>query len=388
MSSPILPGQTLGMLGSGQLGRMFAISARRLGYQVHVFSPEANSPTGQVADREYVASYDDEDALAEFARHVDVVSFEFENVPAATSEIIGRHTRMHPNPGLLHITQNRLREKQAIQKAGLPLARFASVTSDEELRRAVEQIGCPAVLKTASSGYDGKGQVVIRRPEDADSAWTSVGRAECVLEEMIGFQCELSVVAARNASGAYADYGPILNTHANHILDVSMVPAGLPDAVTTSAREITRSFFEQLDVVGVTCIEFFLDPERGLLINEVAPRPHNSGHLTIDAHMTCQFEQQVRAICGLPLGAATLRQPAAMANLLGDLWIPGEPDWVRLLAERDVKLHLYGKREARAGRKMGHLTVLSRSAAEAAMRASRLRNSLANPPEPQAGETA
>ncbi|RLS75223.1 MAG: 5-(carboxyamino)imidazole ribonucleotide synthase [Planctomycetota bacterium] len=373
MTRPILPGATLGMLGSGQLGRMFAIAARRLGYRVHVLSPDTNTPTGQVADLEICADYHDLDRVAEFARSVDVVSFEFENVPAETTEICQRYCPVRPAGSVLFTSQNRLREKTFLRDAGLPVTPFVAVRSVEDLTTALQQQGTPAVLKTADWGYDGKGQVVIRSVADAGAAWSTLDVPQAILEKFIDFECELSVVGARGLDGEFVSYGPMGNSHCHHILDISVCPAVIPAAVAAEAIAISRAVLEKLDVVGVMCVEFFLTKSGQLLINETAPRPHNSGHLTIDAHVTCQFEQQVRAICGLPLGSSELRSPSAMANLLGDVWEGGEPDWVAALKHSNLKLHLYGKQEARAGRKMGHLTVLADQvqAAEQIVRAAR-----------------
>lgn len=363
--TPILPGATLGVLGSGQLGRMFAIAARRLGYRVHVLSPDDDTPTGQVADQEVRADYLDLDRVAEFARSVSVVTFEFENVPAETTSICERFAPVRPAGSVLFTSQNRRREKTYLRDAGLPVTPFLPVESPEQLAAALQQFGTPAVLKTADWGYDGKGQIVIRSAGEATAAWQKLAVPQAILEAYVDFECEVSMVAARGMRGDFASYGPIGNSHSHHILDVSVCPARVAPAVAHEAIEIARAVLEKLDVIGVLCVEFFLTKDGRLLINETAPRPHNSGHLTIDAHVTCQFEQQVRAICGLPLGASDQRSPSAMANLLGDLWERGEPNWPAVLGHSQVKLHLYGKREARAGRKMGHLTALASTVDEA-----------------------
>ena len=365
MRNPILPGATLGMLGSGQLGRMFTIAARRLGYRVHVLSPDTETPTGQVADVEVRADYLDLERVAEFARNVSVVSFEFENVPAETTEICQKYCPVRPAGSVLFTSQNRKREKTFLRDAGLPVTPFTSVGSQDELIAALQKQGTPAVLKTADWGYDGKGQVVIRTINDAAKAWSELNVPQAILETFIDFECELSVVAARGSDGQFVSYGPIGNSHSHHILDISICPAAITLSVANEAIEITRAVLEKLDVVGVMCVEFFLTKSGKLLINETAPRPHNSGHLTIDAHETCQFEQQVLAICGLPLGSSELRSPSAMANLLGDVWEAGEPNWVAALNHPNLKLHLYGKQEARIGRKMGHLTVLGETVEQA-----------------------
>lgn len=359
MSGPILPGATIGVLGSGQLGRMFAIAARRMGYRVHTLSPDDDTPTGQVADRETQAAYDDLDAIRAFAQAVDVVTFEFENVPSATVEEASRWAPVRPGGLALHTAQHRLREKRFLAAAGFPVAPFRAVNTLAELENAVATLGTPAVLKTAGWGYDGKGQAKINSPDQAAAAWQAVGGGEAVLEGFIDFQCEVSVVAARGLDGQTADYGVIANTHANHILDVSSAPARVSPRVAAEAAEIARGILSALEVVGVLCVELFLTRDDQLLVNEVAPRPHNSGHLTFDAAVTSQFEQQLRAICGLPLGSTELLRPAAMANLLGDLWQQGTPDWAAACRFPDVKLHLYGKAAARPGRKMGHLTTLA-----------------------------
>jgi 5-(carboxyamino)imidazole ribonucleotide synthase len=373
---PILPGATIGVLGSGQLGRMFAIAARRMGYRVHTLSPDSDTPTGQVADVEVTASYDDLDAVRAFARRVDAVTFEFENVPSATVEAIEALAPVRPAGRVLHIAQHRLREKTFLREAGLPVAPFCVVRSRADLEAAVAQLGCPAVLKTAGFGYDGKGQARVTAPEQAPEAWAAIGGGEAVLEAFIDHQCELSVVAARGLDGAFVHYGVVENRHRNHILDLTIAPASIAARLAAEAVEMARAVFERLQVVGVLCVEFFLTRDGRLLINELAPRPHNSGHFTIDACMSCQFEQQLRAVCGLPLGSTEQFRPAAMANLLGDLWSQGEPDWAAVCARPDTKLHLYGKLEPRPGRKMGHLTALAHSAEQAAQAALAARASL------------
>ncbi len=375
MSRAILPGATIGMLGSGQLGRMFAIAARRLGYRVHVFSPDSDSPTGHVADLEVQANYDDLDAVAAFAQQVDVVSFEFENVHAATIDAVERFAPVHPAGRVLYTAQQRVREKTFLRSAGIPVSPFRIIQTREDLEQVTEE-ELPGVLKTAAWGYDGKGQVKVESLADLESAWNEIDNAEAVLERFVHFELELSVVAARGHDGELAFYGPMENRHHNHILDVSVTPFNLAPAVAEEAREIARKIMTELDVIGVLCVEFFLANDGKLLVNELAPRPHNSGHLTVDAHLSCQFEQQVRTICGLPLGSAQQKRPAAMVNLLGDLWQDGEPNWSAALAESNLKMHLYGKREARVGRKMGHMTVLADTPEEAVERALAARRSL------------
>jgi 5-(carboxyamino)imidazole ribonucleotide synthase len=356
---PILPGATIGVLGSGQLGRMFAIAARRMGYRVHTFSPDEDTPTGQVADLEMVASYDDLDAVRKFASNVSVVTFEFENVPTETAQAAESRAPVRPGGSILHTTQQRIREKSFLKSTGLPTTPFREVRSSDDLARALSELGCPAILKTAAFGYDGKGQVRVESRERAEEAWSAIGRQEAVLEAFINFDCEISVVAARGEDGAFVHYSPAENQHSRHILDVSIAPARVAPRVAAEAIEISRCVLEKLGVVGVLCVEFFVTRDGRLLINELAPRPHNSGHLTVDACLTSQFEQQLRAVCGLPLGSTAMHCPAAMANILGDLWSEGEPDWAAACAFPNVKLHLYGKLAARPGRKMGHLTALN-----------------------------
>ncbi len=360
----VLPGATIGVLGSGQLGRMFAIAARRLGYRVHTLSPDQDSPTGQIADVEISAPYDDLDAIRAFASAVDVVTFEFENVPAATAEAAASRAPVRPSGEVLHITQHRLREKRYLAKHGFPVAPHAAVRSLQELHETLETIGAPAILKSAGFGYDGKGQFSISTPVDADEAWRKLGQ-EAVLERRVDFECELSVVAVRGQDGEFAHYGAVRNHHVRGILDLTVAPAAIPPAVEKEAVRIAHAVLDQMEVVGVLCVEFFLTRDGQLLINELAPRPHNSGHFTIDACVTSQFEQQLRAVCGLPLGAAGQFRPAAMANLLGEIWEAGEPDWAAACAHADAKLHLYGKLEPRPGRKMGHITVVAETPAGA-----------------------
>jgi 5-(carboxyamino)imidazole ribonucleotide synthase len=375
-SSPILPGAAIGVLGSGQLGRMFAIAARRMGYRVHTFSPDSDTPTGQVADVEIKASYDDLDRVREFARGVKVVTFEFENVPAAAARAAAECALVRPAGSVLHVTQHRLREKTFLSHRGFPVTPFAAVNSIEDVPAAASTLGFPAVLKTASFGYDGKGQDTIRSLAEAEAVWNAGRGAERVYEAFVDFEREVSVVAARGGDGSFADWGVIENTHRNHILDLSVSPADVPPQVAQEAVEIARGILEALDVIGVLCVEFFLTRAGKLLVNELAPRPHNSGHLTIDAHVTSQFEQQLRAVCALPLGSTRRLQPAAMANLLGDLWAAGEPNWAAACAFPDVKLHLYGKADPRPGRKMGHLTALAGTPGEAARLARSARDAL------------
>jgi 5-(carboxyamino)imidazole ribonucleotide synthase len=380
-SQTILPGSVIGVLGSGQLGRMFAIAARRMGYRVHTFSPEIDTPTGQIADVEIKGRYDDLIAVRGFASDVDVVTFEFENVPAATAQAAAECAPVRPGGSVLHVTQHRLREKTFLRDHGFPVTPFKAVNSLADLEAGLNEFGYPSVLKTAGFGYDGKGQTKITSPGQAEPALLAAGKQEMILESWVEFECELSVIGARGMDGSFTHWGAIRNDHRNHILDVSTAPANLPPEVGRAAVDIARAVLDQLDVVGVLCVEFFLSKDGRLLINELAPRPHNSGHLTFDACVTSQFEQQLRAVCGLPLGSTELLKPAAMANLLGDLWPSvrgesGEPDWSAACAFPNVKLHLYGKLAPKPGRKMGHLTAMAESADQAAALVRAARESL------------
>lgn len=388
MTEPLLPGSTIGVLGSGQLGRMLALAARPMGYRVHVFSPGKDTPAGRVADHEHEAPYEHLAAVRAFARQVDVVTFEFENVPAASVETAAAEVPVRPAGRILHIAQNRLREKTFLAEHGFPVAPFRHVRDEADLAAAVAEIGTPAVLKSAGWGYDGKGQARVDSLEEAEAAWRDLSVAgreadEAVLESFVDFEREVSVVAARGVDGDFAHWGVIANDHRDHILDLSVAPAPVSAVVAARAVEITRGIFEALEVVGVLCVEMFLRGDGELVVNELAPRPHNSGHLTIEASPTSQFEQQARAVCGLPLGVTTPLRPAAMANLLGDLWHHGrersgdpagspgaqpaaqQPNWPAALRVPGVKLHLYGKADPRPGRKMGHLTAVADSVEEA-----------------------
>lgn len=361
----ILPNATIGVFGSGQLGRMFAIEARKMGYRVHTFSPDTDTPTGQVADKETTASYDDLYEVRTFAQSVDVVTFEFENVPAATVEAAAEFVSVFPKGEILHTTQNRLREKTFLSANGFPVTPFRHIKLIDDLYRATDELGFPCILKTAGFGYDGKGQAKLNAHHDIEPAFAAMNDQASVLEAFVDFEKEVSVVCARGQDGTFVHYGVIENDHVDHILDVSFAPAAVADKVCADAVDIARRIAETLDFVGTLCIEFFLTTDEKLLVNELAPRPHNSGHLTFGPCVTSQFEQQVRAVCGLPLGSTEFHRPAAMANLLGDLWQNGEPNWAAALADPAIKLHLYGKAEAKPGRKMGHLTAIAETAESA-----------------------
>jgi len=386
----IPPVATLGVMGGGQLGAMFAMAAKRMGYRVEVFSDVADCPAAHHCDRVHVGSYDDPAALVAMTRGVDVLTFEFENVSAEPLEALAGLVPVRPAPEVLFTTQDRGREKAFLVREGFACAAHRLVRSREDLHAAVAALGLPAVLKTAAFGYDGKGQRKLDAGagrQEIDAVWEMLaggvsggvlreGAAECVLilESWVDFDCEVSVVAARGLDGSTAVFAPTRNHHSHHILDISSVPAGLPDAVLETAREMAAAVLDRLGVVGVACVEFFVTRDGRVLVNEIAPRPHNSGHLTMAACQTSQFEQQVRAICGLPLGSTKQLAPAAMANLLGDCWENGEPDWAAALSVPGVSLVLYGKSEPRPGRKMGHLTALADSVEEAVANVTRSRS--------------
>ncbi len=361
----ILPGATLGVVGGGQLGRMFAIAARQMGYRVWVLTNETEGPASSCADKTIVADYSDEGSVEKFLSGVSAVTFETEKLPIDLFHEISKSVPVRPGIPFLYLSQNRIREKTGLKEAGLPVGPCMPVSGIDELRRAVTELGRPCILKTAEGGYDGKGQIAINDETDLVAVWKELGTDQTILEAFVDFQCEVSVVAARSLDGRVVTYGPIHNTHKNHILDVSYCPADLPANVMEQTLWITKRVAEVFDVVGVFCIEFFVKADGTVLINEIAPRPHNSGHLTIEGHSTSQFQQQVRCLCGLSVGSATQHRPVAMANLLGDVWQGGIPKWDVALESPEVQLHLYGKEEARPARKMGHLTACAETVQQA-----------------------
>jgi 5-(carboxyamino)imidazole ribonucleotide synthase len=368
MTRRFLPGATIGLMGSGQLGRMFAVAARRMGYRIHVFSPEKDTPAGQFAEREVTGAYEDEAAVRAFAKDLDLLTFEFENIPRQTVDWCAAECEVRPASSVLHTAQNRLREKDFLAQAGVPVGAYRAVRSASELSAAIGTIKTPAILKSAAFGYDGKGQRFIGQPLETEEVWQERSGDELILEAAIDFEKELSVIVARGPDGSMATFPVCENMHRNHILDVTVVPARVSAEVEKSAAELARTIAGEMDLVGLLAVEMFLQRDGTLLVNELAPRPHNSGHWTIEGCATSQFEQHVRAVCGLPLGSTHLLSPSAMANLLGDLWQGGEPNWVAALAVEGVRLHLYGKHHPRPRRKMGHLTALA-STAEAAIAA-------------------
>ncbi|MBI2718930.1 MAG: 5-(carboxyamino)imidazole ribonucleotide synthase [Rhizobiales bacterium] len=354
LQRPLPPGSTIGILGSGQLGRMTALAAARLGLGCHIYAPERNSPAFQVAAAHTVSTYDDLAALARFARTVDVVTYEFENVPAATAAFFEGKVALAPGARALAVAQDRVDEKSFIASLGITVAPFAAVTDEENLAMAVAKLGRPAILKTRRLGYDGKGQVKIDTATDLAAAFAAIGKAPAILEGYVSFDKEISVIAARGWDGEVAVYDVPENVHRHHILHTSTVPARISAAITEEARELGRRIAAALDYVGVIGVEMFVGAQ-GLLVNEFAPRVHNSGHWTMDACLVSQFEQHVRAICGWPLGDPSRHSDAVMTNLLGD----DAALWARLAAEPYAGLHLYGKTEARPGRKMGHINRLT-----------------------------
>ena len=379
-TAPVVPPAAVGMLGGGQLGRYALMAARQMGFRTVVLDPDPAAPAGAVADMHLVAPYDDPEALDHMASECAVVTTEFENPPAAALTRLGARTRVAPSATAVAIAQDRIAEKSFLVAHGLPVGQYGVLASVTDVLYASEHGHLfPARLKTARLGYDGKGQAVVDDPATLRDAWQALGGVPCVLERALDLQTEVSVVAARAHDGAFAAYAVSENAHADGILDVSVAPAGVPDALAAEAVGHARAIGDALAFVGTFAVEFFVTAE-GLFVNEIAPRPHNSGHWTLDAARTSQFEQQVRAVCGLPLGDAGMTAGGvAMVNLLGEAWHAGEPAWERALAVPGVSLHLYGKAAARPGRKMGHLTAIADTPAEARRRALSARVALGYP---------
>jgi len=375
----ILPGKTLGMLGGGQLGRMFVMAAHAMGYHVIVLDPDPDSPAGRIADEHIHASYSDHWALEQITKNCDAVTTEFENIPAATLKMLEQFIPVRPASSAVEISQNRIAEKTFLADNGFETARFFPIYERDDLDFALTQIGNTAILKVASFGYDGKGQAIVNNLDEAIAAFEAMGSVNCVLEEKVNLQTEVSVVLARGADGEITCYPVGENHHVNGILEYTAVPSSLGKHIIDRAIGEASLFAEKMDYCGVMAVEFFYTRDERLLINEVAPRTHNSGHYTIDACKTSQFEQQVRMLCGLPAGSVDLLSPVVMFNILGDVWSNGEPDWSQLLSNPNVKLHLYGKRNAREGRKMGHFTCLGNSTSELLQETRRLANALPKP---------
>lgn len=373
------PGATIGMLGGGQLGRMFVQAAHAMGYRVVVFDRAADSPAAQAANDTVIADFGDRPALERFAAACDVVTLEWENIPTEAVVVIGETCPVHPSAEVLRVAQDRRLEKETLAGFGLPVTPFAAVDDLGDARQAAEALGYPLVLKTRRSGYDGKGQRLVRNADELVTVMEGFGGEALVAEQWITHQRELSVIIARNGSGEMAVYPLFENRHHHHILDLSICPAEDAAPLLEAAEQIATVAAESLGLVGLLCVELFHTAEGRLLINEIAPRPHNSGHLTIEAATTSQFEQHLRAVCGLPLGATTVRRPAAMVNLLGDIWQQGAPRMERSLAVPEAHLHLYGKADARRGRKMGHITALGDTLSEAVERAEAARAAVRQP---------
>jgi len=363
----ILPGATLGMLGGGQLGRMFVTAAQTMGYKVIVLEPDVNSPAGIIADQHICAKYTDEEALAQLAQQCDAVTTEFENIPATVLSYLEDKTVVHPSSNVLSSTQNRLVEKAFIESLGINVAPYAAIRGMEDIDAIADTFQFPAIIKAASFGYDGKGQSVCQTADDVRNAFTVLNKVECVLEQRINLVREISTVLARSQSGEITHFPIAENVHVNGILHSTTVPSNVPAEQAQKAIEMADKIAEGLDYVGIMAVEFFISKEGDILANEIAPRPHNSGHFTLDACQTSQFEQQVRMLCGLPSGNCELTSPVVMINLLGDVWGSSQPHWETLLSRPENKLHLYGKKEARPGRKMGHFNVLATSVEKAAV---------------------
>ncbi len=375
----ILPGKTLGMLGGGQLGRMFVMAAHAMGYHVIVLDPDPDSPAGRIADEHIHASYSDQWAIEQLAKSCDAITTEFENIPSETLKKLEQSVPVRPSSSAVEIAQNRIAEKTFLADNGFETAKFFPIYEQDDLDFALNQIASTAILKVASFGYDGKGQAIINNLDEAIAAFEAMGSVPCVLEEKVSLASEVSVVLSRGINGAITCYPVGENHHVNGILEYTAVPSNLAKRILDQAINEASAFSEKLNYCGIMAVEFFYTSDDRLLINEVAPRPHNSGHYTIDACKTSQFEQQVRMMCGLPAGSTELLSPVVMFNILGDIWQNGEPDWTQLLSNPNVKLHLYGKREARAGRKMGHFTCLGQSVSELLEETRRLANALPKP---------
>ncbi len=360
----ILPGATLGMLGGGQLGRMFVHAATSMGYRVNVLDPNATSPAGEVAQLHLQANYDDKRVLDAMAQECSVITTEFENVPADVLKYLEATALVCPNSKAVETAQSRLKEKNFAQSLNISCAEFHQVNCEQDIQNAFEKITEEQILKTTTLGYDGKGQVVVKTADEAIQAWKNLNQVECILEQRINLKSEISVVIARSTENVISFFPVAENVHRDGILFTSTVPANINTDLQELAKANTQKIAEKLNYFGILAVEYFVDQNDHLYFNEMAPRTHNSGHYTLDACYTSQFEQQVRAICGLPLGNSQAHSAVTMVNVLGDLWHGGTPDWCKILESENVKLHLYGKREARVGRKMGHYNVLAKSAAE------------------------
>ena len=372
----ILPNATLGMLGGGQLGRMFTLAAYSMGYRVVVLDPDPHSPAGLIADQHIKANYHDHAALQLLGDECAAVTTEFENVPAESMEYLERFCAVRPNAAAVRIAQDRIHEKTFVQDHGFATAAFAAIYEDADIVAAIETLTAPLLMKTASLGYDGKGQVQVNTLADARNAFEQLGNTACVLEEMVDLEREISVILARSINGQTAVYPVGENRHVNGILDTTIVPATIDPTLGEKAIDMATRLADSMDYCGILAVEFFLTRQGELLINELATRPHNSGHYTVDACATSQFEQQVRMMCGLPPGDTQMLSPVVMTNLLGDTWKDGDPDWQQVLNESQAHLHLYGKKHARPGRKMGHINCLAADVEQALATTARIRAAL------------
>ncbi len=384
MDTVVPPGAWLGLLGGGQLGRMFCMAAQSLGYKVVVLDPGEEGPAGSVADRHVRSDYLDPAGLAELAALADAATTEFENVPAAALAFLARTARVCPAAESVAIAQDRIREKSFLADHGFSVAPYAVLATEDDARR-VDASLCPGIVKSARMGYDGKGQIRVATQDDVAAAWTAMGGIPCIIEQLVPLAAEVSVVVARTERGDATTWPVAENHHRDGILDVSIVPARVPAALAAEARDVATAVAAKLDYRGVLCVEMFVTTQGRLIVNEIAPRPHNSGHYSIDACVTSQFEQQARVLAGLPLGDPRQHEPAVMVNLLGDIWFtaagaaPREPDWTRVLVHPAAKLHLYGKAEPRRGRKMGHVTCLAPTLPEALATARAIKRDLGIP---------
>jgi len=381
MSKNLLPGSTIGMLGGGQLGRMFTIAARNMGYKVIVLEPDTGSPAGQLADQHIIAAYDDEAALMQMSDRCDVITTEFENIPAEVLTKLSESLPVHPSAAAVKIAQDRIVEKEFILSCGLLPVPYGVIKSESDIATAVKDISFPAIIKTARFGYDGKGQLTVKSADEVEEAFKETGKVACVLEQRIDLDCEISVILGRNQKGDSNCFPVSENIHKDGILYQSICPANISEIIVEAAQAAAKRIADKLDYVGVLAVEFFVSKQGDLLVNEMAPRTHNSGHFTIDACVTSQFEQQVRMVCGLPFGDSNLLSPVVMTNMLGDLWISkdqqNQPKWQNLFKNTATKLHLYGKAEARKGRKMGHFCTLANSVETAQQQADKIFDELA-----------
>lgn len=381
----LLPGSTLGMLGGGQLGRMFTVAARTMGYRVIVLEPDPNSPAGQLADEHIITAYDDSQGLEKLGKACDVITTEFENIPASVLKSLTQYCPVYPEAESVEKAQDRIVEKAFILSCGLLPVPYGVITTKSEIAKAIDAIDFPAILKTARFGYDGKGQQVINSAEDVDAAFQAVNQVPCVLEQRIDLECEISVILGRNEQGETECFPVAENIHKDGILFQTLVPANVDKNIEQAAQVAAKRMADKLAYVGILAVEFFVTKKGALLVNEMAPRTHNSGHYTLDACVSSQFEQQVRMVCGLPFGETRLLSPVVMTNLLGDLWGKqhdehgkNRPNWENLLKSHTSKLHLYGKKEAREGRKMGHFCTLSNELGQARREANQIFSQLDN----------